>query len=101
MSWGFSPGPGYLGFGIRLSSKCFLYWKLWKYGDAPACPQKPANPWLDTLYVGYMAIADGILSSDKGQLEMAWVCWPEKESSILYYNRNDNSITRFQPEWSC
>ena len=97
----FSPGPGYLGFGIQLSSILFLYWKLWKYGDEPADKKKPANPWLDQYYVGFMAIADGILSADKGQLERAWLCWPEKESLVFYYNQNDNSITRFQPEWSC
>lgn len=91
-----SPGPGHLGFGFMLSGMLFLEWKLATYGDEPAGTKKPANAWLDQYYVAFMAIADGMISADKGQLERAWICWPEKESFILRFE--GNSATRYQPD---
>lgn len=97
---GFDPGPGWLVFGMILSKMVFLPWKLRTYGDEPADRGKPANPWFDTEYIAYMAIADGLLSADKNQLKLAWACWPEKESSIYYFDTQDHKISHFHPEWS-
>ena len=95
----FDPGPGWLAFGMILSKMVFLPWKLWRYGDEPADRGQPANPWFDTEYIAYMAIADGLLSADKNQLKLAWACWPEKESSIYSFDMQDHSISQFRPEW--
>lgn len=97
---GFDPGPGWLAFGMILSKMVFLPWKFRTYGDEPADRGKPANPWFDTDYIAYMAIADGLLSADKNQLKLAWACWPEKESSIYYFDKQDRKISHFHPEWS-
>lgn len=96
----FTPGPGWLAFGMILSKWVFLRWKFWRYGDEPADRSKPANPWYDTDYIAYMAIADGLLSADRNQLKLAWACWPEKESSIYSLNTQDHTISKFRPEWS-
>ena len=95
----FDPGPGWLAFGMILSRMVFLPWKFWKYGDQPADRRKPANPWFDTDYIAYMAIADGLLSADINQLKMAWACWPEKESSICCLDTQDHTVSQFRPEW--
>ena len=96
----FVPGPDWLAFGMILAKMLYLPWKFWRYGDEAADPKKPANPWFDTDYVGYMAIADGLVSSDKKQLELAWACWPEKEEAIFVLDQHDHSLVRFRPEWS-
>jgi len=96
----FNPDPTWLSYGMILSEMVFLPWKLWKYGDNPAGTRKPANPWFDMKYIAYMAIADGILSADIDQLKLAWACWPEKESSIYYFNTNDHEISQFHSKWS-
>ena len=95
----FDPGPGWLAFGMILSKMVFLPWKFWRYGDQPADRRKPANPWFDTDYVAYMAIADGLLSADRDQLKLAWACWPEKESLICRLDTQDHTISPFRPEW--
>jgi hypothetical protein len=96
----FDPGPGWLAFGMILAKMVFLPWKFWRYGDESADRRKPANPWFDTEYISYMAIADGLLSADRNQLELAWACWPEKASSIFSFNTQDYTISPFRPEWS-
>jgi len=95
----FDPGPGWLAFGMILSKLVFLPWKFWRYGDEPADRDKPANPWFDTDYIAYRAIADGLLSADREQLKLAWACWSEKESSIYYLDTQDHTISQFRPEW--
>ena len=95
----FDPGPGWLAFGMILSKMVFLPWKFWRYGDQPADRGKPANPWFDTDYIAYMAIADGLLSADRNQLKLAWACWPEKESWIYCLDTQDHTISQFRPEW--
>jgi len=92
----FEPGPNWLSFGMILAKRVFLPWKLWRYGDGPADRSKPANPWFDTDYVAYVAIADGLLSGDSKQLELAWACWPEKESSILAFDTRNHTISPFR-----
>lgn len=96
----FAPDPGWFSFGITLASRAYLPWKFWKRGDGPADPKKPPNPYFDMVYVGYIAIADGILSADKDLLKMAWACWPEKESGIYEFDTQSHRITTFNPHWS-
>jgi len=99
VSAGFDPRPSWLAFGMILSKKVFIPWKFWCYGDEPADRRKRANPWFDTEYIAYMAIADGLLSADVNQLKLAWACWPEKEPSIYSLDTQDHTISQFRPEW--
>ena len=87
-------------FGMALVGEAFRQWKLWKYGDEPADTKKPANPFYDTMYIAFMAIADGIVSADKNLLKLAWACWPDKREYIYDYDMREHRIIPFQPKWS-
>ncbi len=90
---------GWLSFGMYLVHRGYVPWKFNKYGDEPAQPKKPANPSFDLIYIGHMAIADGILSTDKEQLKLAWAIWPEKRENIYYYDQATHEPEVFEPEW--
>lgn len=95
----FKPERDWFSFGITLASWSFLPWKFWKRGDRSADLKKPPNPYYDTIYRGYIAIADGILSADKDLLKLSWACWPEKRANIFDFNRQEQRIAQFKPQW--
>lgn len=97
---GFAPGAGWFSFGIIMASFAYLRWKFWKYGDDPPDRKSPANPYFDMVYVSYIAIADGILSSDKNLLKIAWACYPEKEEDLYEFDTQTHEIATFKPQWS-
>lgn len=96
----FTPGPDWFSFGITLASQAYLPWKFWKHGDGLADRRKPPNPYFDMVYVGYVAVADGILSTDKDLLKLAWACWPEKTGDIYELDMKSHRIGVFKPRWS-
>lgn len=96
------PRKDWFTYGIQLSFRAFTlwqFWRFWRYGDELK-PKKPANPVFDTYYLAFMAIADGLLSSDKGMLKFAWAIWPEKREHIYYFDQHNQSLVRFEPEWT-
>lgn len=96
------PRPDWFTYGIQLSLRAFTlwqFWRFWRYGDELK-PKKPANPVFDMYYLAFMAIADGLLSSDTGMLKFAWAIWPEKREHIYYFDLNSHKFDRFEPEWS-
>lgn len=95
----FFPHRDWYIYGTALSRKVYLPWKLWKYGnDAPA---RAANAAYDLHYISFMAIADGLLSSDKNMLKLAWAMWPDKRQHIYEYRAKDKKVAVFEPGWSC
>ena len=96
----FTPQRDWLSFGIVIAGFAFRLWKLWKYGDKPIKSGKSPNPYFDTLYVAYVAIADGILSADKDLLKLSWVCWPEKRNNIYKYDMGKVKAAQFKPKWA-
>ena len=96
----FAPNRDWFSFGIMLALRAFLPWKFWKKREGPPDPKKPANPFYDMNYVGYLAIADGVLSSDKTLLKFAWALWPEKRDSLRYYDMDARFDILFEPEWT-
>ncbi|MCK4626287.1 MAG: hypothetical protein KAV00_13295 [Phycisphaerae bacterium] len=95
----FKPRRDWFSFGITLASWSFLPWKFWKRGDRSADPKKPPNPYYDMIYRGYIAVADGILSADKDLLKLSWACWSEKRANIFDFNRQEQRIVQFEPQW--
>jgi len=93
----FHPGPGWFAYGMTLAGSLYLQWKWCKFGDAPADRKKPANPVFDLYYIAFMAITDGLLSSDTGMLELAWAAWPEKREDIYQYRMEKSALVRFNP----
>jgi len=92
----FFPRKDWFIYGIALSHMVYLPWKVWKHGNNP--PRKAANAAYDLYYIGFMAIADGLLSSDKTMLKLAWAMWPDKRQHIYEYR--DGEIGVFVPVWS-
>jgi len=90
------PRRDWLVYGIALTHSVYLTWKLWKYGNE--APHKAANAAYDLYYIAFMAIADGILSSDKNMLKLAWAVWPDKRKHIYEYH--DERIDALVPLWS-
>lgn len=95
----YKPNREWLSFGVYLAHQGWVPWKYHKYGDESPQPKKPANPSFDLTCIGHMAIADGILSSDKEQLKLAWALWPEKRESVYYYDQATHKAEVFEPEW--
>lgn len=96
----FLPREDWFAYGVELTSRAYLRWKLWRRGDLSADREKPANPFFDIIYVAYIAIADGVLSADKGLLKMAWACWPKKRGAIFEYSMQQRKVIPFTPQWS-
>lgn len=92
----FFPRKDWFIYGIALAHMVYLPWKLWKYGND--APSKAANAAYDLYYIGFMAIADGLLSSDKNMLKLAWAMWPDKRQHICEYK--DEKVGAFVPIWS-
>jgi hypothetical protein len=92
----FFPRKDWFIYGIAMSHMIYLPWKLWKHGNN--APTKAANAAYDLYYIGFMAIADGLVSSDKAMLKLAWAMWPDKRQRIYEY-RDDQAIV-FTPAWS-
>jgi len=95
------PRPSWLCYGLELVSNLALYQKFWRYGDATADKEKPANFGLDFIYVAFLSIADGLLSGDKNMLRLAWACWPGKRTGLFAYDMETGKITRYSPDWAC
>jgi len=95
-SFYFFPRSDWLIYGLALAHRVYLPWKLWKYGNN--APTKAANAAYDLYYIGFMAIADGLLSLDRNMLKLAWAMWPKKRQHIYEYR--DERILTFVPTWS-
>ena len=96
-----NPIRDWLSFGIILTANVVYFLAAWKYGrgDKPSVTKKSVNFSFDVRYMPYIAIADGILSSDKEQLKLAWALWPEKRESIYYYDQAKHEPEVFEPGW--
>ena len=92
----FFPCRDWFIYGIALAHMAYLPWKLWKHGNE--VPRKAANAAYDLYYIGFMAIADGLLSSDKNMLKLAWAVWPDKRQNICEYE--DKKIRVYVPTWA-
>ena len=95
----FLPTSSWLCYGVIMSQAAFLRWKFSRRGDFPADPKKPANPALDMFYIGYMSLADGLLSNDKDMLRLSWAVWPDKRKHLYTYDQTRREIVHFVPEW--
>ena len=91
------PDRGWLTYGLELVSRGLRHWKYGLYGDDR--PHKPDNLVCDLHYVGFMAIADGILSHDAHLLKLAWAIWPEKRNHIYDFRPDEKQLLRFEPPW--
>ena len=91
------PDRGWLTYGLELVSRGLRHWKYGLYGDDR--PRKPDNLVCDLYYVGFMAIADGILSHDAQLLKLAWAIWPEKRRHIYDFRPDEKQLLRFEPPW--
>ena len=99
VSPGFRPGPGWLTYGSQLAKDAFWTWKVWKSTRREGVGGA-VNTTLDTEYVAYMAIADGVLSSETNfLLPFAWACWPSKREHIYLYSQERRKIERYVPGW--
>ncbi len=96
----FNPGPGWLTFGIDLVARAFFKLRLWTEKDPGLVQRKSPNPFFDSVYIAYISIANGILSSDKGLLKLAWACWPEKEKNLYEFDMQTQTIRPFAPSWT-
>lgn len=88
----FDPDLGWFSISVVPAKMVFLPWEFWRYGDEPAHHRKPANPWFGTNCIGYVAIADGMLSADVSQVKLAWTCWPGKESAIFRFDIDQHHL---------
>lgn len=91
------PDRSWLTYGLELMSRALCHWKYGVYGDDR--PQKPDNVVCDLDYVGFMAIADGILSHDAPLLKLAWAIWPEKRRHIYDFRPDKKQLVRLEPPW--
>ncbi len=79
------PDRDWLSFGFTRTMKVLQFLAAWKYRQRGKLDvtKKLVNFTFDMRYITYMAIADGLLSSDKEQLNIAWSIWPEKRENIF------------------
>jgi len=80
----FRPDEGWLSFGIMIAAEGLRLWKLWAHQNRDVVLP---NPFFDAMYVAYVAIADGLLSCDRGQLGLAWAVWPAKRNGLYYWDQ--------------
>ncbi len=100
LSESFWPDRTWFSFGTFLSGELCRIWKIWKYGNNPMPNRlKATNFHYDHEYLGYMAIADGVLSSDQHLVKGAWLLWPEKREHIYYYNQTTREVEGGVPQW--
>ncbi len=86
-------------FGAELTRLGYLWWKYARHGDNIPEPASPANSSYDMFHVAHMAICDGLLSTDKTMLNIAWACWPEKRDGLVTYDQSKNAIVPYEPSW--
>ncbi len=91
------PARDWLAFGITISSRSYRTLKFYKYGDLGLENKKPENLSYDAFCVGFMALADGILTCDEESMNMAWALWPEKRESIYRYVQTTHEVEVFEP----
>jgi len=96
----FAPGPRWMTYGMRMCFEARAIWVAWTHlaGQLPA-DEKLRNDFLDTYYLGSMAIADGLLSLDKRMLNLAWAAWPGKRGNLWTYDQKTKDLHQYVPDW--
>ena len=96
----FQPDRHFYCFGAMALTVAQLDAKFWKHGSSAPGRKDKVNLAADAQYVALVAIADGFLSADKQQLNLAWSCWPERRDDLYIYDMSQKRIRKYVPAWN-